>query len=409
MLSSLRIGLRNLGRRKGRTALTVGMLLMATWMQSMLVSINEGSYDDMIRMATGTWTGQAQIQHPGYRQSPSLFETLADPAPVLQRLRQTPGVRGAAARIETGALLSLGARTSGAMVVGLDPAAEKTTSTIAGTVKSGSLLGAPRKPGALPMTLGTGLARRLHAKLGDEVTLLGQAADGSMAAELFEVVGLTETRTSELDGNLALVRLGDAAQLLELGTRVHSVVVSLEHPWMADDFQAQFAPPAGAVVLHWRDLLPGMQSAMDADHNGNIVFLVVILLVATLGGVNAMLMTVMERRRETGVLLALGTTPGRVVGELVWESTLQALIGVGAGLGATFLSVAAFGEAGIRFTDQPMEFAGAVFDAVHPLINWRTYSYAAVILVVSALAGLWPALRVARMTPLEALRAEARG
>jgi ABC-type antimicrobial peptide transport system permease subunit len=122
-----------------------------------------------------------------------------------------------------------------------------------------------------------------------------------------------------------------------------------------------------------------------------------------------MLMTVMERRRETGVLLALGTTPGRVVGELVWESTLQAILGVSGGLAATILSVLAFGDAGIRFTDQPMEFAGAVFDAVHPLINWRTYAYAAVILGVSSLAGLWPALRIARMTPLEAMRAEARG
>ncbi len=98
MLSSLRIGLRNLGRRKGRTALTIGMLLVATWMQSIMVSIHEGSYDDMIRMATGSWTGQAQIQHPHYRQSPALFETIADPAPILQRLREFPGVLGAAPR-----------------------------------------------------------------------------------------------------------------------------------------------------------------------------------------------------------------------------------------------------------------------------------------------------------------------
>lgn len=409
MLSSLRIGLRNLGRRKGRTALTIGMLLMATWMQSMMVSINEGSYDDMIRMATGSWTGQAQIQHPGYKQTPALFETIADPAPILEKLRKTPGVLGAAPRIETGALLSLGLRTSGAMIVGLDPAAEKGTSTVAGTVKSGTLLGAPKKAGALPMTLGVGLAKRLHAKLGDEITFLGQAADGSMAAELFEVVGLTETRTSELDGNLAMIRLADAAALMELGQRVHTIVVSLQNPSFADQFLATFPPPPGTVVLHWRDLLPGMQDAMDADRNGNIVFLAVILLVATLGGINAMLMTVMERRRETGVLLALGTTPGQVVSELLWESTLQSILGVAGGLTAAWITVAAFGDAGIRFTDQPMEFAGAIFDSVHPLIEWRTYWYSGVILVISALAGLWPALRIARMTPLEAMRADARG
>lgn len=407
--SSLRLGLRSLGRRKGRTALTVGMLVVSTWMVVFGAGLNEGSYADMIRMATGTFTGQAQIQAPGYEASPSLFETIADPAPTLARLRATPGVVGAAPRIETGALLSKGNRTSGALVVGVDAAAEAQTSTVAGMVRKGTLLGPTRGAEALPMVVGSGLARRLRAEIGDEITLLGQAADGSMAAELYELVGILESGQSELDGNLALLRVQDAATLLELGTRVHRIAVRLETASQADAFVAGFAPEPGTVVLHWRTLLPSLEPSIQTDRAGTVVFLVVLLVVAALGIANAMLMTVMERRREIGVLLALGTTPGRILATIVWESTVQSLLGVLLGVALGLVCIWWFHDTGIRFTENPIEFGGATFDVVRPIVTWRTWGYPLIILAVGSVSGLWPAWRAARLTPLEAMRAEGRG
>jgi ABC-type lipoprotein release transport system permease subunit len=273
-LLSLRLALRGLGRRRGRTALTVGMLAASTWMLVFASGLNEGSYAEMIRMATSTFVGQAQLQHPDYEATPSLYETVADGAAAAAALRQHPAVAGAAPRIEAGALLSKGNRTAGALLVGVDPAAERATSTLAGMVARGTLLdppaGAPAPAAAdgpvrLPVALGEGLARRLRAELGDELVLLTQAADGSMAAELLVLVGVLASGVAELDGTIALLRLQDAATLLELGGRVHRVAVRLHDVGAAQRFTAGFAAPAGTRLLHWRELLPSLEACSSSS------------------------------------------------------------------------------------------------------------------------------------------------
>lgn len=399
------IGLRSLRRRPGRTALTIGMIATSTLLMVFTVGLREGTYSDMIELATSTWSGQFQLAADGYRESPSLFETLDDPAPLIERLEADPQVVGVTPRVQAAGLLSVEQRTVGAMLSAVVPAREAALFTVPAAVEQGTWLAPPDDPDALPIVLGAGLARRLEAKLGDEITYLGQAADGSIAAEIFILGGIIESGVAELDTGLAFVRLADAQELFVLGRRVHSLhgrVTSIDR---VERFTAGFDPGEGVEIAPWSVVMPGLQSSIEVDRAGGDLFLVIVLFVVVLGIVNSMLMSVFERTRELGVMLAVGTPPRTLVASIAAESAALAAAGVligaltGAGLNALF------GDLGIPLGTEPMEFGGVIIDRMYPHNTLPgVLGPAAIVLVVGTLAGLWPARRATRLDPVTAIR-----
>ncbi|MFT7582737.1 MAG: putative ABC transport system permease protein [Myxococcota bacterium] len=229
--TTLSLALRNLRRRPGRTALTVGMIFVSTVLIVFSVGLQEGMYSDMYRMATHTWTGHAQVLAEGYKDKPGLFKNIDDPQAIVDKLRDDPRVAGVTARVESGGLFAQGRRTAAAQLVGVDAANEQKVSSVANTIAKGSWFGAvpPLVPSADPVlfdddgdgqpdpflpiedyprpkiVLGDGLARLLRAELGMGISFLGQGADGAFAAENFIVVGIVDTGVDELDRSMAFV------------------------------------------------------------------------------------------------------------------------------------------------------------------------------------------------------------
>lgn len=406
---AMRMGLRNLRRRPGRTLLTVGMLMFGTFLVVWSIGMNEGPYADMIRMGTGTWLGQLHVEHEGYKESPSLYEAVERPAPIIKALEADPDVKAVSARVEVAGLLSVGTRTAGAMLTGVMPDREPKVTTLPNTVKEGAFLTQPADPEALPIVLGRGLARRLKVKLGQEVVYMGQASDGSIAAEVFVLVGVMESGSSELDASLAMIRLKDAQELLVLGERVHQIVARTTSPDAADAVARRLADspliPKPARLMTWRQLSPQLWASIESDRAGGAVFVIVIVLMVVLGAVNAMLMSVFERTRELGVMKALGATPGHLIAVVVWESVGTALVGVGLGVLCGALLNEYLAGVGLQFFDEPVEFGGMELSMIYPMNTFRgTVQYPLMIFAASVLGGLWPAWRASRLDPTSAIR-----
>jgi ABC-type lipoprotein release transport system permease subunit len=229
------------------------------------------------------------------------------------------------------------------------------------------------------------------------VSFVGQAADGSIAAELFSVHGLVRSGADEMDANMAFIRLSDAQELLSLGERVHRVVAVFHD-------RRDIALPTvgiGATAMAWEELMPDMASAIESDRGGLRVFLIVLLIMVVLGVANTLMMSVFERTREYGLMLALGASAGHVLAITVYEAVWLCLIGVGGGVVMGDLLTVYLPMS----LPEPMEFGGIVMQHMQGAINIQsTLIFPLMVFVAGVLASLPPAIRAARLSPVEALR-----
>lgn len=402
-----RLAWRNLWRHRRRTWLTASAIAFVTTLLVFLEALQFGAYDMMIDTNLRVFTGQMQVQREGYHAKPQMRTTVPQAQALAARLRAT-GLDGVAVRAQGFALASSESRSYGVPVIGVEPAFEPRVSTLSRLVKQGRYLSGDTAQEAV---LGATLARNLKLAVGDELTLLGSGKDGSIAATIVPVVGIFDSGNPELDRHLVQLPLKTFQEIFSMGDDAHAIVVSgpdLETiPRTMAAVRAQLAPGSGLVVLDWEQLLPGVQQLIQADMVQNWVTYLALILIVTLSIMNTFLMTVLERTREFGIMLALGAGPWRIGGLVVLESALLTLLGLAFG-------IALGGGISVYFYFEGFTFPGmreiyAQFGLpglIHPRLSLLTLTLGpSVIFAFMLLAALYPALRIRKLHPVEAIHA----
>jgi ABC-type lipoprotein release transport system permease subunit len=399
-----RIGFRNVFRQKRRTTFTVLTMFGGFVLSSISVAWMDGSYSNIIDNFTRTRLGHIQIHQHEYPDRPSLYRTIDGVDSVGAVLDGMARVESWAPRIYAAGLASVNDRSAGARIIGIDPTREARTTAFNPQVHRGRPLA--RDP-AHEALVGEGLAGRLGADLGDEVVLLSQAADGSMANDIYTIVGLVDSGDNATNQTSVYLHLADAQELFVLQNRVHEIVIVSQRPKrlfeLADDITAAIQRP-DLVVEPWQVFAKSFYDAMKADEAGNWVTLAILVLMVAVGVLNTVLMSVLERRREYGLLRAVGTRPQLVMGVVLWEVLVMAvmavIVGFAAALGINYWMT-------IKGIPLPMalEFAGTTYSHIYAEINVRSYVIPAVTVVASALiVAIFPAIRAARTRPAVAMR-----
>jgi ABC-type lipoprotein release transport system permease subunit len=171
--------------------------------------------------------------------------------------------------------------------------------------------------------IGSALARNLKVSVGDEITLLGSAVDGSFAAGIVTVVGVFESGMLELDRQMAQLPLGYFRQLFALGDAGHAVVMrapSLQQVALMQQQVAALLPAQGVALLDWEALVPGLKQAVQADFVSAWFMYAVLVVLVAFSVLNTQLMSVLERTHEFGTMMALGLAPGRLAGLVLLET-----------------------------------------------------------------------------------------
>ena len=403
-----RLAWRNLWRHSRRTWLTVGAMVFCNTLLVFLISLQLGSYTMMIDNTLNAFTGHVQIQRVAYLDEQKMRQSVPDVQALAARVRAQEGVGAAAARAVAFALASSDERSFGIQISGVEPAFEPGVSSFPGLVKEGRYLSSDAQD---EIVIGKVLAENLKVGLGDELTFLGSGLDGSFAAAVATVVGIVATGFDEADRGVAQVSLTWFQQVFAMGDHGHMVVIRAQHidavPTIVTQMLALVATQDELAVRDWDALQPGLRQAIASDMTSAWFMYGVLIVLVAFSVLNTQLMSVLERTREFGVMLALGMSPGRLARLVGIETLLMSLLGlvlgilVGAAL-AGYLSVVGFYYPG-------MEEMAARFnlpDRMYPEVSVLSLLWGPVIVFVFAvLAAVYPALRLYRLLPVAAMRA----
>jgi putative ABC transport system permease protein len=308
---------RNIWRNPRRTILTAGAIMFTCAILAFMVSLQQSSYAAAIRAATSIYQGAFQVQRRGYQENPQSYLTILRPEQVrndlLERVR---GIGEAGVRAEVFALVSSTEKSSGVQITGVEAEREPKLSTLTGTIRKGRYLNHDDQNVAV---IGETLARKLRITIGDELTVLGQGADGSMAATILQIVGVFESGSPLLDGNLIQIPLATLQENFTLPDQAHRIVVqgeqfnNLTEDQRELDGWLQSAAYRELEILSWEDLNPGLRESIELDLISGWLFFLSLIVIVAFGVLNTFLMSLLERKREFGLLLSLGMKGDKIV------------------------------------------------------------------------------------------------
>ncbi|MEJ2298025.1 MAG: FtsX-like permease family protein [Woeseiaceae bacterium] len=404
---TLRLAWRNLWRQPRRTWLTIGAMVFSDVLLIFMISLQFGMYGLMIDNTLRIFSGHIQVQAPGYNDDQKMRQAVPDVRPLAAELRSDLGSETIAARGKAFGLASSKERSYGIGVYGVEPAFEPHVSNIPGLVDQGRYLG---DIDAYEIVIGSVLARNLRVAVGDELTLLGSGLDGSFAAAVLEVVGTFDSGVQDIDRNIGEMPLGAFQEIFFMNGAGHQVVVMApsldEVPALQSRVEALVAGRDGLVVRDWDALEPGLKQAIEADMSSAFFMYGILVILVAFSVLNTQLMSVLERTHEFGVVMALGMKPARLGGLVMLETALMGLIGLvlGALIGAAvtlWLGTQGYSVPG-------MEEMAAQFNLparIYPETTWlSTLIGPTVVFVFTLLAAVYPALRLRRLHPVEAMR-----
>ncbi len=395
---------RNIWRNTRRTVITVAAVVFAATIAIFMWCIAIGEHEQMINDALTLYPGHIQIHARGYWEDKTIYNSAAPPEALIASLSADPRVTAVTTRLTVDALISSDTNTSGVALVGVDPVRE--FSDVKDKIIEGGFIdhGGPDS-----IVIGQSLAKNLNCGVGDRLVILTQAYDGSIAARFFTVSGIFRTGSMEFDRAMAFVDIGAADELLSMYGQVTEVSLLLKTDRDAKDLTEEIGgalDPETYEVMAWQQLIPDLVQFVELDNIFGYIYYLMILVVVIFGIMNTILMAVMERYREFGVIMALGTKPKHIVALILIESALIALVGIAIG------DAIGFGIS-YYYTQVPMDLSAYAKSmesfGINPLLYAKMYPFVfyitdLIILSATILSAVYPAVKASRLEPVRALR-----
>ena len=394
---------RNIVGNFGRSLITVVAIALGLAAMLFLWGFKDGAHNSMLRNLQQVVVGSIQIHSKGFFRRPTLEGTIEDREFVEQVLESLGKIRSTV-RLSAFALAAGQENSEGLNLVGISAKTERLTTKLHTKVSLGRFL---QEDDGHAVVLGATTASNLGLGLNDEVVLLAKDRYGSLSADRFKLVGIIESGEMGIDRGLAMIPLSSMQTLLGMENRISGIVIQLTEDELEQTTRLLRAAldPERYEVLRWYDMYPVMKQWVELETAFYYIFLSIVLCIVAVGIMNTLLMSTLERVQEFGVMMALGCSRWRMASMVALESVLIGVIGIVLGTSLGLALVAFFGRVGVDLAGHFDTAARFYMDpVVYTEINLDHLLITLLAVVIAALgAAVMPALRAARLEPVEAI------
>ena len=411
MTKWLTLAWRDLWRNRRRSFISMSAIAFSVFIISLANSLQTGTYDSMEEIAVRLFPGDIQVQSKGYFDDKSLNRSLTDGQVDYAAFpEQFAAINAVARRITGFGLASADSSSAGAMILGIEPEFEAQITTFSTKIFEGEAL---TDGDVQSVLLGHILARNLGAGIGDTVVVITQGFRNAMGADLYTVKGTLRTGTTDVDRSLMVMPLAASQYLFSMEGRYTELVVGTNDLRASTRTANAIAATVNAEevdVLSWRELIPDLQQTRALDDAGNYIFYAFLILLVSFEIFNTTMMSVMERVREYGVMMAIGVRPYQISMIVTFELILKVIIGILAGLLIVGTLVFFLKDNPIQLPPemtQMYEELGFTIGGISFAARPGLFVFPVVAVLAAGLVStIYPILRLRTFSPVEALRTD---
>lgn len=408
-MDALRLAWKNLWRNRRRTLITLAAIAFSIMLVQAFHNLSFGVYERMVDSGVRAGSGHIAIYRDGYLDGRDETLNFAD-RDLVAEIEALTGVGGVLPRVYIPGLAQSSRESRGILLIGVDPGRERQFNPFLKELGEQEMISTPASRDAI---VGRQLMEELQIRPGQKFVVTAQHSDGTLHSELLRVKGVVNSGIKDVDSSLIMIGRQRAALLTGRPGMIHELAIILQSAHLDRQVFPEIADLVAARpelrVVAWETAMPNLANAIKLDYASQKFIFLIILAIVTIGVINTLLMSVMERMREFGVILAVGSTPLRLRGMILVEAAV--LGGVAALWGTLFGSLATWylWSVGIdlqAFVPDTLEFGGVVFEPVLRAkwdIAWMV-KIALYVIGLTLLAALYPAVKAGRIAPVEAMR-----
>jgi putative ABC transport system permease protein len=410
----LKLAWRNIWRNWRRAVITMAAVMFAVFLTVLMRGMQLGTYERNIQLTVEMFTSYIQVQVDGYFENPTLRKTFVYSDKIKKILDNNHDIIAYSPRIMADGLIGNEKNSFGAGIFAVNPEAEEKVTNIHSKLDKGRYLSSEN---IYDIVIGYKLLKNLDAKIGDEIVILSSGYDGSTGNLKFRISGTMKMGSPDFDRSAVFMHIDAARELLSLRNRISAIAVNIEGLDALNQVKNELRNSISNIeiehnrkltALDWGELMPDLQQSIEFDNISGVIYLALMMAIVAFGILNTVVMSITERFREFGVLIALGMRQLRLVVIVFFETIFISIIGTIAGFLLGFivnyyivlnpidLSGAEMGEMYEEFGFEP-----ALYSSVQPDIFLNTLLSIFIIVIVVYMI---PAYRLFKLEALKGIR-----